>query len=281
MSTLLTPAPGIKAAPPSPADGHFYILRNGKWEALHKDGESYGLKETRALHEAGETVAPSVTGTIGVMRKFQLEEYAKKAAARAARDIKPEDYASEDEWIDAVLAKASNASRGAMDLGSAVHKAFENAMKGREWDAQYSVYVNAIMAEVEKHGILGASSEEVMGSAVYGAAGTCDLNHASTLTIADVKTRGGHRINKRKPSTVPAYESDWIQTGAYGMFKFGPEFFGKGRAIIFAASTIVPGLVTTHVKQGPELREAWDTFLALAQVWRHVHRADFRRTPKE
>lgn len=275
MTTLLQSAPPIKAAS-SHGDGHFYLEDNGTWTALYDEGGTFGMAAARNLKAEGQNVVPSATGIIGMLRKFQLEDYMKKNAAKAALELDRKAYADEDEWLDAVLAKSDGASKGAQDLGSRIHKAFEKALAGEDYEAAMKPYVDAIMAEIVAHGIRdGIESEQAVGSLRYGCAGKLDIRHKPTMTIGDIKSRG-HKVNKVKPSKVPAYMTDWVQISFYGFCSFGNAFFRDGRGVVLATSTVIPGLVTPHVKTGPELVEYFEVFLGLLPAWRLEHRFDGR-----
>lgn len=275
--TTFQSAPPAKADTGSKGGSHFYgYTKERGFYPLYEEGGSFTLSQAKELRDQGQIVVPSVTGYISVMRKYQIEQYAQKAAARAGRDIPMADYPSEDDWLDAVLAKAQSASRGAMDLGTRVHKAVENFINGQDIDADMAPYADAVMANIREVGIAdGLVAEEVAGSLEYGAAGKFDLVHEGTMTIGDIKTRG-HKLNKKKPSRVPSYETDEIQVAAGGFFKWGNKFFIRGRGIIFATSTVQPGLVTVHQFAGRDLIPAFETFIALSAVWRFVNGADFR-----
>jgi hypothetical protein len=271
MTTLQSAPPAKADTSKARGDGHFYAHTAERgWYPLYADGGTFGLKAARELKATGVVVVPSVTGYIAEKRKHQIEDYGKKQAALAARDIPMASFANEDDWLDAVLAKADGASRPAIDLGSRIHKAVENCIGGESWDADLAVYVDATMKEIAVAGMNNVVSEECVGSLKYGAAGKLDLSDEPTMTIGDIKTRG-HKINKVKVSRVPYYETDLMQVAAYGYFRFGNDFFNKGRGIVFGVSTVVPGLVTPHTFAGRDLVEAFSTFLALTQVWRFSH----------
>lgn len=199
-----------------------------------------------------------------------------KEAAKAALKHKPDDYATTDEWLDVVVSDAKGASRGAIDLGTRVHKAGEQSILGEDYDAGMQVYVDGIRAKLAECGLTeGLSAEECAGSARHGVAGKFDILHDASMTCCDIKTRG-HKLNKVKPSRVPSYKTDQMQIAAGGFFKWGNDFFKHGRGIVFGVSTVQPGLVTPHVFTGPDLIEPFSTFLALCQAWRFEHNFDPR-----
>jgi len=260
---------------------HFYgYTKDRGWFPLYDEAKNFTLKDARKLHEAGEIAMPSATGYIKCLNKphltdWQMEEVAKACWSNAGNAV--DSIQTKDEWIEAAMETARNVSKPSMDLGTAVHAQVERAIKGEDYDAKYQIYVDAVMKELDAAGMSGCQAELCTGSLKYGIGGKIDMSHDATLSIGDLKTRGSHRINKVKPSKVPYYESDLMQTACYGYCRYGNAFFISGRAVIFGASTLIPGLVTPHVFTGKELVPAFEAFLALTAVWRYTHNCDPRR----
>jgi hypothetical protein len=283
MSVLNQTDAPIPAVPKAESgDGHFYgYTKERGWFPLYKDGGTFGMREARKLHEAGQIAMPSATGYIKCLNKphltdWMMEEVAKACYAQMnstpANEVWPE-----SDFVEAALETARNVSKPSMDLGTAVHAQVERAIKGEDYDAKYQVYVDAVMKELDAAGMSGCQAELCTGSLKYGIGGKIDMSHDASMSIGDLKTRGSHRVNKVKPSKVPYYESDLMQTACYGYCRYGNAFFISGRAVIFGASTLIPGLVTPHVFTGKELVPAFEAFLALTAVWRYTHSCDPRR----
>jgi hypothetical protein len=260
---------------------HFYSFTKDRgWFPLYTPERNFTLRDARKLHEAGEIAMPSATGYIKCLNKPHLTNWQMEEVAKACWNQSAEGYwmsKTQDEYVEAAISTAENVSKPSMDLGTAVHAAVENAINGVEYDAAYQVYVEAVMKEIAAVGMTGCVAEECTGSLKYGIGGKVDMSHDASKTIGDLKTRGSHRINKTKPSKVPYYESDLMQTACYGYCRYGNAFFTSGRAVIFGASTLIPGLVTPHVFQGKDLVPAFEAFLALTTVWRFTHNCDPRR----
>lgn len=271
----------IAAAKQDHGDGHFYgYTKDRGWFPLYNEGGTFGMREARKLHEAGQIAMPSATGYIKCLNKPHLTDWQMEEVAKAMFDLVADGGYGEKhkpDMVEQAMETARNVSKPSMDLGTAVHNAVEKCIKGEEYDAKYQVYVDAVMKELEAVGMSGCQAELCTGSLKYGIGGKIDMSHDATLSIGDLKTRGSHRINKVKPSKVPYYESDLMQTACYGYCRYGNAFFISGRAVIFGASTLIPGLVTPHVFTGKELVPAFEAFLALTAVWRFTHNCDPRR----
>lgn len=285
MSVLNQNAPKAKAVK-TLGDGHYYSWTpDAGWFPLYKDGETVGLREARKYHERGEVAMPSATGVLSCLNKPQIVDWKMEKVAEAcwneASTWDSTTIASKETFIERAVETANNSSKGAMDLGTRVHAGCEDWFHGKDWNAEVDAYMRGFISEATRFGLYkGGLSEQCVGSFKYGVAGKADILHDATLTVGDIKTRG-HKLLKTKPSTVPAYETDWMQTATYGFCRYGNRFFKEGRAIIFGVSTVQPGLVTAHVKPGKELIAAFEAMLGLMNVWRFTHSCDPRRPDLE
>lgn len=252
--------------------GHYYGYQNDKWLPLYAPDKDFTLRQARKLQSEGKSAVPSVTTYIGAMSKPQLDTWKQENVAKAAFAAltNAAAQASEEIWTDHCLAVASGASRGAMDLGSRIHKAIEDAVGGQDYDASLDIYVQAVMAERERLGIKESVQEQCIGSTKYGYAGRAD-DLSAGMTVTDYKSR------KSKGKKVASYrESDDLQGASYGYARWGNEFFRTGRLHIFGISTTEPGLVTVHSTEGKDLIPAFEAFLSLTAVWRYTNNFDPR-----
>ena len=201
----------------------------------------------------------------------QVTDYLMKQTALAAWDAGALRNSDKQQWIDVVIDRANNASKGAMDLGTRIHAAMELAVVGKDYDADMDVYVGATMIEREKLGIKTVAQEKCVGSAIHGYAGKAD-EFAEGMTVCDIKSRksGG------KTPKVESYSTDEMQLAAYAFAEWGNPFFSTGRGVVFGISTSQPGIVTPHVFPGKDLIPALEAFLALCAVWRFENSFDAR-----
>jgi len=267
--TQLLSAPPI-AAPKNEDGGHWYQFKDNTWFPLYKEGGTFTLREARKLKLAGDVVVPSVTTIFKGMHKPQLERWKMEQVAKACYSDGQYADLPEAEYIDAVLGVANNSSRGAMDLGTNIHKAIEQALNVESWDAALDVYVSPTLKDLEARGLLGGTAEQCAGSTKYGYAGKFDYNHG--LTICDYKSR------KSTKGKVASYSTDKMQLAAGGYALWGNKWFVEGTGIVYGISTNEPGVMTPHVFAGAELIHAMESFLALCTVWRYEHNFDPRVT---
>jgi hypothetical protein len=272
MSAVLNQeAPAIKAAASKEGSTRFYSHEEGKgWYAITTgDDKSFGMREARAMQAEGKIVVPSVTSIMSVLAKPGLDHWKAEQVALACWDLEKTGLDKAD-WIDQCVTTASHASRGAMTLGSDIHQAIEDCIAGKDYRADLQIYVVPVMAKRAELGIRWSVTEQAMGSTVHGYAGRCDDHSEEGLVIRDVKSR------RSKGKKVPVYETDFAQISAYGMARFGNEFFKSGSGEVWGISTSEPGLLTVTTKTGPDLIPYFNCFLAMNTVWQHVNRYDGR-----
>jgi hypothetical protein len=253
--------------------GHWYLWTPAarSWAPLYKDGGTFTMREARKLKAEGHYPVPSVTTIFKELHKEMLVNWKIEQAVKFAMANPTGPVASPEEYIDWVIDSASNASRGAADLGTGIHDATESAIKNEEWDAEYSVYVEPLMEERRKLNLQTLGPEACVGSLEYGYAGRVD-DRCEGKIICDIKSRRWKESQKK----APTYGTDQCQLAAYGYAEFGPSFFEDGMGYIFVASTTTPGRVQAVPFPGAQLRQAFEAFLGLCAVWRFNHSFDPR-----
>jgi hypothetical protein len=283
MSTLLQEAPAVLTeAPGAKAEkaqesSHYYELIHGEWAPLYTPEKSFTLREARKAKKEGRTVAPSVTTYFKCLHKQFLLDWKVEMAVKVAAERAAELYSTritKEEFVESVINEASHSSRGAMDLGTNIHTAIEQATAGQDYDAAMQVYVEPAMAVRRAEGLVSVSVEECVGSVERGYAGRCD-EFFSGMIVGDNKSR-----KTRPGKKVATYETDACQLAAYGYAKFGGAFFEGASdrgGVIFVISTSEPGRVEPVWFTRAELYEAWLGFESLTGVWRYINSFDPRK----
>ena len=252
----------IAASKGTSDSSHWYSFTDGQWLPLYTPEKNYTLREARKDQAAGKVVVPSVTTVLKVLAKPGLDRWkAEQVALACWEQGSPDKWDHKEHYVEQAIETASNASKGAMDLGSAIHQAIEDCLAGRDYRADLQIYVAPVMAKRAEMGIRWSEVEQCVGSLKYGYSGRCDDNSDDTMTIRDYKSR------KSKGKKVPVYETDFFQTASYGFAKWGNDFFKKGSAEVWGISTSEPGLLTVTTKTGPELVEDFDCFLSMNKIW--------------
>lgn len=270
--TLNEQAPAAVAQKAQTAGGHWYSHDDARgWFPLYEPGKNYTLRDARKLKETGAVVVPSVTTYFNVLHKQMLVDWLIGQHLDVALKTARSEFANDEQWKEHVSSIADNSSKGAMDLGTRIHTAYELAVGGGDYEAELDVYVQPALREREKLGLKMIAQEICLGSLKYGYGGRTD-ELCDGMTVVDVKSR------KSRKAKVGSYSTDEMQLAAYGFAKWGNEFFRSGRGVILGLSTSEPGVITAHIFTGPELVPAFEAFLGLMQVWRFENNFDPRRT---
>lgn len=273
MPTLNQSAPAAAPSKASSDSSHWYSYdATAGWQPLYTPEKNYTLRQARVDQAAGMVVVPSVTTIMKALNKPQLTNWLMEQVAEAAyvQHVLPPGVWDKDAFIEQAIDTANNSSKGAMDLGTRIHKAIEDAIAGKDWDAALDEYVQPVLAERRNRLVTQSVQEACLGSTKYGYAGRCDDYSDDGMVIRDYKSR------KSKGKKVASYETDPLQLAAYGYARWGNPFFKEGRGEIWGISTTQPGLLTVHEFTGKELIPAFTAFLALCDVWRFTNNFDAR-----
>jgi hypothetical protein len=276
MTTIMQDAPAAKAEK-AQESSHWYEHTNGGWSPLYTPEKSFTLREARKAQKEGRKVVPSVTTYFRVLHKqnlvdWKVENAVKLAYEKSCTAIK----FGRDEWVDGIISEASHSSRGAMNLGTDIHTAIEQAIAGQDYNADMRVYVEPAIACRKTEGLVSLSVEECVGSLADGYAGRCD-EFFQGMIVGDNKSR--KTTPKKKVAT---YDTEALQLAAYGFAKWGLDFFSHPEqergGVIFVISTSEPGRVEPVWFTRKELGEAFYGFGHLTGVWRYMNSFD-PRTP--
>ena len=271
MPTLNQSAPAAAPSKASSDSSHWYGYdATAGWQPLYTPEKNYTLRQARVDQAAGMVVVPSVTTIMKALNKPQLTNWLMEQVAEAAWSEPSKPDMEKEIWVERVIATANNSSKGAMDLGTRIHKAIEDAIAGNDWDAALDEYVQPVLAERRMRLVTQSVQEACLGSTKYGYAGRCDDYSDDGMVIRDYKSR------KSKGKKVASYETDPLQLAAYGYARWGNPFFKDGRGEIWGISTTQPGLLTVHDFTGKELIPAFTAFLALCDVWGFTNNFDAR-----
>lgn len=252
------------------AGGHWYTVVNGEVKPLYKEGGTFTLREARKLAREGQRVLPSVTTYFKCLHKGALEDWLMSQAALAALQHPRDKFLSDDAWLEAVLDSARNVSKGAMDLGTAIHKGLELGLEGGDYDADVAVYVRPAIEAIQKSGFKLIAQEVCVANPTVGYAGRCDL--LGEMAVWDAKSR-----KTRPGQAARAYSTDLMQLLCYGVAHFGERFLDEGECCNLIISTTEPGRVEVVTHDMKSYRWAWEAFIGLTAVWRFENKFDPRK----
>jgi hypothetical protein len=256
---------------PALSGSHWYSLDGKPCHTVPtKDGgdtRNTTLRDARKLN-----LLPSVTNIIGILDKPQLTKWKMREVAKAAIAIPgPQGEEPVERFADRAIEAAMSQVSDAADLGTKIHNAIENLMRGsaEEPSAEMQPYVKPVLDWMRKVGVKVTHSEIVLVNAVHGFAGRVDAlftwgePDAPNMGILDYKT------TKTKPDQkVEAYDEHALQMAAYAATHYGAEYLNRVVAANIFISTTEPGRIEVVKHDKERLVEAYEAFTQMCAIWR-------------
>ena len=249
---------------------HWYSLDGQPCHTVPtKDG---GDKRNTTLRDARKlNLLPSVTNIIGILDKPQLTKWKMREVAKAAIAIPgPQGEEPVERFADRAIEAAMSQVGEAADLGSRIHAAIENLMRGsaEEPSEELKPYVKPVLDWMRQVGVKVTHSEIVLVNAVHGFAGRVDAlftwgDGFGKMGICDFKTK------KTKPDEkVEAYDEHTLQLAAYAATHYGPEHLQHVVAANLFISSTEPGRLEVVKHDKAKLVAAYEAFTQMCAVWR-------------
>jgi hypothetical protein len=249
---------------------HWYSL-DGK--PVHtqptKDGE--GQRATTLRDARKLALLPSVTSIIGILDKPQLTRWKMREVAKAAIAIPgPQGDEPVERFADRAIEAAMSQVGEAADLGSRIHAAIENLMRGgaEEPSEELKPYVKPVLEWMRQVGVKVTHSEIVLVNAVHGFAGRVDAlftwgDAFGKMGILDFKTK-----KTKEGEKVEAYDEHTLQLAAYAATHYGPEHLQHVVAANLFISSTEPGRLEVVKHDKEKLVAAYEAFTQMCAVWR-------------
>jgi hypothetical protein len=249
---------------------HWYSL-DGK--PVHtqptKDGE--GQRATTLRDARKLALLPSVTSIIGILDKPQLTRWKMREVAKAAIAIPgPQGDEPVERFADRAIEAAMSQVGEAADLGSRIHAAIENLMRGgaEEPSEELRPYVKPVLDWMRQVGVKVTHSEIVLVNAVHGFAGRVDAlftwgDGFGKMGILDFKTK-----KTKEGEKVEAYDEHTLQLAAYAATHYGPEHLQHVVAANLFISSTEPGRLEVVKHDKGKLVAAYEAFCQMCAVWR-------------
>jgi hypothetical protein len=249
---------------------HWYSL-DGK--PVHtqptKDGE--GQRATTLRDARKLALLPSVTSIISILDKPQLTRWKMREVAKAAIAIPgPQGEEPVERFADRAIEAAMSQVGEAADLGSRIHAAIENLMRGsaEEPSKELQPYVKPVLDWMRQVGVKVTHSEIVLVNAVHGFAGRVDAlftwgDAFGKMGILDFKTK------KTKPDEkVEAYDEHTLQLAAYAATHYGAEHLQHVVAANLFISSTEPGRLEVVKHDKEKMVAAYEAFTQMCAIWR-------------
>lgn len=252
-------------------NSHWYT-REG--EPAHRMPKASGEGDRSTTIRDAERLGllPSVTNILGVIAKPALERWKVEQALYAADknprgDVEPVEY-----WVKRVQDASWQQVEDAADLGSKVHHALDAAFDGQAVAPEMQAYAQPVLDWLSAKKLQITHRENRVVSLVHGYAGTTDVlftwgkNGRGILDYKTKKTEPGKKVE--------SYLEHKAQLSAYAAAFYGEDALDDVLAANLFISTTEPGRL--EVVKHESVREHYEVFLAMCQVWRVVKGYDPR-----
>jgi hypothetical protein len=214
---------------------------------------------------------PSVTSIIGILDKPQLTRWKMREVAKAAIAIPgPQGDEPVERFADRAIEAAMSQVGEAADLGSRIHAAIENLMRGgaEEPSEELRPYVKPVLDWMRQVGVKVTHSEIVLVNAVHGFAGRVDAlftwgDAFGKMGILDFKTK-----KTKEGEKVEAYDEHTLQLAAYAATHYGAEHLQHVVAANLFISSTEPGRLEVVKHDKGKLVAAYEAFTQMCAVWR-------------
>jgi len=228
-----------------------------------KDGTPCYTVKAKAGHDRPTTLAdarkmgllPSVTSIIRLAAAPGLERWKLKQVALSCLTLPRIPDESEDDFLARAEKDAQEEGKAAAERGTLIHAAIEQHYLGEPHSLEFSPWVVAAVAEIEK--LRGPWKPEKSFASPLGYGGKVDLH--SGEVVLDIKTKDGGD-NK----LWPEHE---MQLAAY---REGLNVPGARAGILFVDRT-TPKAAFVEASQD-DLQRGWNCFQALLAYHRAKHR---------
>jgi hypothetical protein len=171
-----------------------------------------------------------------------------------------------DRAIEAAMSQVGEAA----DLGSRIHAAIENLMRGsaEEPSEELRPYVKPVLDWMRQVGVKVTHSEIVLVNAVHGFAGRVDAlftwgDAFGKMGILDFKTK-----KTKEGEKVEAYDEHTLQLAAYAATHYGAGQLQHVVAANLFISSTEPGRLEVVKHDKAKLVAAYEAFCQMCAIWR-------------
>ncbi len=204
---------------------------------------------------------PSVTTILQVVAKPGLVNWMIDQAVMAALTGTRLEGESDEAFIARVKLEAKEQAQKAADMGTTIHGQIERHYRGEKVDTAYVLFVEGVVAEVEKHFPGGGWSAERSFASPRGYGGKVDLHRPGI--VIDFKGKDGDL------SDVECYDEHFAQGAAYWRGLFADLRYTPVTANCFFSRTH-PGFARMVVHTPEQYLKGRAIFDAAFSLWKAV-----------
>lgn len=265
----------VTAKPKRGSGGHWYTALG---EARHTMPRAKGDGERNTtLRDAKKyRLIPSVTTLLGLFAKPGLDRWKQDQLLKIAFDTPVKKDESFERFADRCLVLHEQPVEEAADFGTRIHDAIEKYFDGYPIEDELLEYVNPAFDWKQENQLRFIEREKILVSLEHGFAGTVDIvgmGAEGQKFIVDWKTR-----KTKKGVKVTSYDFQIHQIAAYGATYWGEEAMQAGE--VYGANCYIsstePGRFEVIKYSPEELRDAWNVFKSVCEIWRSLKGYDPR-----
>lgn len=232
------------------------------YELQRKTGS--GVRKPTLADARNLMLLPSVTTILRVIHKPALQDWMIGQAVKAIMKTPKHKGESKEQFLDRVLVqeRVQDAERNlAADRGSAIHKAIEDAIQGREIEQIFKPYIDAVLSIMESMGKVVWSEKIIVGE---GYAGRTDVGLETNghIVVVDFKSVGKASLPNE------SYPDHKLQLAAYAK----PVYTEAKKHVLTAniyLSTVTPGLINLCLNDNWE--RDYEAFVNAKKLWCYLN----------
>src|SRR6185369_4405181 len=235
--------------------GHFYT-RAG--EPAYTIVGKNGVERNTTLRDARKMdLVPGVTSIIRCAAAPGLEAWKQDQLLLAALTLPRLDGESEKSWLSRVKTDSRAEGKGAADRGTEIHGMLEKAKKGQGVPMEFTPWVQAVEAEVEKRCGVQLWKAEKSYAHKYGYGCKIDLHSSDSDWLIDYKGK-----DDAVQEDLFLYDEHYMQLAANRLAAGIPH--ARCAIVFFGRQTPWAKLIEAEEE---ELKRGWDMFSSLLDYW--------------
>jgi hypothetical protein len=243
------------------SSSHWYTSEGDPMhEVANKSGG--GLRSTTIADARKLGLLPSVTTILGILAKPALDVWKIEQAILASLTLPKKDDEPLHEYAKRISEDMGEQARDAASIGTNIHKAIEDWIKGTQHNKELQSYVDAFIQVLSVMGAVVLESEIRVVNGDY--AGTIDLvlrGAEGEIIIADIKTQG---VKNDKF----AFYDEWL----YQLSAYGEAYKAKHKLDSVRLANIVldknkPGKFEIKLWNQLEAKQGYEVFSSCKFIW--------------
>jgi hypothetical protein len=242
--------------------GHYYAADGtAVFEVPNKS--KGGMRPTTLKDCKSLGLFPSTTTILKILASPELDRWKQQQVIMASLTLPRRQEESDEDYCSRIMDDAFKQVGDAADLGTQIHKAFENHFQGLQYDPEMEPYIAPIKKWVEKNNVTFLKHELRLVNHEVGYAGTTDalMQKDGELYIMDIKSR------KTRPDyDIKPWSKEPMQIASYA------KIVGAKKGVNLYISTTEPGRIGEAWYDEATLTSEYEAFTHVVALWQHANK---------